>query len=246
MERIVLALVILVASIGSIWWRARARSVSRVGALEPPRAPLVLHASAGSETSASSAPSDAYDEFWIWFSGYASVIRDAPTQTTDAISERLQRVDDRLAWEVTPGRDGGDWIFTISADGFESLFPVVEAMKAAAPEVAGWKVDAFRQRGSLGASIKFRGRHLGGDDVWFDVKRRSPSVAVRVHIRGLERENASELVGAATLLIDNAVGEYDAVRRLELLDVDPLPADPRAKGLIPLAEILTLIDALKN
>jgi hypothetical protein len=49
------------------------------------------------------------------------------------------------------------------------------------------------------------------------------------------------------ILLDNTIGEYDAVMKVRQLDRGPLPANPEQKErLFPLSELPALLDRLPN
>ena len=55
----------------------------------------------------------------------------------------------------------GPWLFCVSANGNRDPFGQILRAVRAAPEVPGWKVQAFRPRGPLTAEIEMGGRTLG-------------------------------------------------------------------------------------
>src|SRR5262249_18461644 len=133
-----------------------------------------------------------------------------------------------------------------SADGNAELFPAVQEVVAAAPAIPGWAVKAFRERGPLDVSLEFGGRALSYDDIWFTAVRKGDGLAVTLWIKGLTRENDGMLSRAALILLDNALGEYDAVTRIVELNRGPLPANPDTRpGLHPLSQLPELVDHIK-
>ena len=58
---------------------------------------------------------------------------------------------------------------------------------------------------------------------------------------GLDDESESVLKTGATVLLDHAVGEYDAGTKIAELDVGPLP-DPPPAGAFPLSELPAYLD----
>src|SRR5262249_58178238 len=107
--------------------------------------------------------------------------------------------------EITPS-DSGPWVFCVSADGNRELFDRVRSAVNAAPKIPGWEIKAFRQRGSLNAVIEMRGRKLGYDDIWCNVEPDGTQARVTLLVRDLILDSAEQLLGAALVLLDNAVG----------------------------------------
>jgi hypothetical protein len=66
-------------------------------------------------------------------------------------------------------------------------------------------------------------------------------------IKGLTRENDPMLSRGALILLDNALGEYDAVTRILELNRGPLPQKPENQpGLHPLRELPEMVDFIKG
>ena len=92
-------------------------------------------------------------------------------------------------------------------------------------------------------SIDMHGRKLGYDDIWCDVEPDGERARVTLLVRGLTAESAEALLGAALVLLDNAVGEHDAMAKISELNNCPLPRQPvRAPGFFPLSELPAYLD----
>jgi hypothetical protein len=192
-----------------------------------------------------SAPTD----FWEWLRANTariqSGLQDRPQQVADEIGSAFKRSYPRLAWEVGPD-PSGPWTFCVSADGNRTLFPeVIEAVRAA-PDLPGWKVQAFRARGPLTSELEVGGLKLGYEDVWCGiVERAQDGIRLVLCIRGLTQETDKMLSHAAVLMLDNAVGEYDAVMSVKELGRDRLPPNPqRQENFFPLSELPGYLDGL--
>jgi len=135
--------------------------------------------------------------------------------------------------------DFADWEFVVSADGRSELFPLVEQVVAAAPEVPGFRIVAFRQRGPDGVSIQTPQGELSADDVWFEAIPSNGSLSLTLFVPD------AALAGLAVILLDNTLGEYDAVMRVHELAPALLPDDPEAAGLRRLPELREVVETLK-
>jgi hypothetical protein len=63
--------------------------------------------------------------------------------------------------------------------------------------------------------------------------------------QSLNGENDQLLTRAAVIMLDNAVGEYDAVTKVKELGRDRLPEDPRRQeDFFPLSELPAYLDRL--
>ncbi|MBI3863027.1 MAG: hypothetical protein HY290_14140 [Planctomycetia bacterium] len=188
-------------------------------------------------------------EFWAWLSANASRISAAGPEGAAHAAAELSRVFKSsypdLVWEVTPN-DSGPWTFCVSADGNPGLFDAVKSAVSDAPSIPGWEIRAFRQRGSLDAVIEMHGRKLSYDDIWCEVERDGDRARVKLLVRGLTLESAKDLLGAALVLLDNAIGEYDSVVKISELDNGPLPSAPvRSDKCFPLSELPGYLDSLE-
>jgi hypothetical protein len=144
-------------------------------------------------------------------------------------------VDDGLVFEFGPAVRPRD--FVISADGIVERFPVVIRLVEAAPPMPDWHVIAFRQPGKPSLTVEFDGQSLGVDDLWFKTSQSGTRTDLETHIRGLTDANSRTQMGAAFILLDNALGEYAVATRIGQIDWLPLPDDPEAAGLIPLVAL---------
>jgi hypothetical protein len=190
-------------------------------------------------------------DFWAWLAANTSRIQAAGTGRRGAedvaigeLSRAFKKSYPDLVWEIAP-TDTGPWTFCVSADGNLQLFDRVKSAVAAAPPIPGWEIKAFRQRGSLDAVIKMRGRRLGCDDIWCKVQPDGTRARVTLLVRGLTLDSAEELLGAALVLLDNAVGEHDAVAKISELNNGPLPEQPvKSARLFPLSDLPAYLDGL--
>jgi hypothetical protein len=189
------------------------------------------------------------DAGWEWLRANTDRIKAdlprRPDEITGEINARFERIYPGICFEIAPSKDG-PWSFCLSADGRRELFPAVEQAVKAAPPLPGWTVRAFRPRGSTNVTIRMGDASLGPDDVWCRTEVEGATVGLTLFIQGLTRENDAMLARAAVILLDNALGEYDAVMRVRSLERGPLPADPRAAGLLPLRELPAFFDSLPS
>jgi hypothetical protein len=188
--------------------------------------------------------------FWDWLAANTQRIQAQLRQDPQGIGEEVSRAFERdfpeLTWEVTPSKTP-PWIFCVSANGNRELFPSVLRAVHAAPDIPGWQVRAFRPRGPLTGELQFGDHKLGVDDIWYTVDSSEDGLHLTLWIRGLTPETDPMLSRAALILLDNVIGEYDAVMKVRQLDRGPLPEHPeQQEGLFPLRELPALLDRLPN
>jgi hypothetical protein len=77
------------------------------------------------------------------------------------------------------------------------------------------------------------------------VERAADGIRMVLCIRGLTPETEPALTRAAVLMLDNAVGEYDAVMKVKELGRDRLPDNPqRQENFFPLRELPAYLDQI--
>ena len=189
----------------------------------------------------------AIGRFWQWLATNTARVQSADGTNFGVIAQEIGKVFAAeypgLTWEITRAKSG-PWLFCVSAEGNKALFPRVRQEVSAAPALPGWTIQAFRPRGSLNAAIEMNGRKLTYDDIWCSVEAKGGGAAVTLWIRGLDEQNDSALGGAALVLLDNAVGEYDAVIKISQLNRGALPSEPKETAtFFPLALLPAYLDS---
>lgn len=186
--------------------------------------------------------------FWTWFAAHEARIKtgmtaDARTMA-DEVGDVFRASYPSLCWQIGPNGDR-PWEFCVSADGIRDRFPLVRRAVAAAPEIPGWFVTAFRQRGGVDCAINMGGQRLTADDIWCEIAPAAGGVRLKLLIRGLTRATDDLLSRAAVILLDNALGEYDAVMRVDSLTHGPLPDEPEGvPGLVSFRRLPAVLDLL--
>lgn len=190
--------------------------------------------------------------FWGWLGENTDRVKRGLKRGTgraavEEVGERFEETFPGLVWEVMPA-ERGPWLFCVSANGDEKLFASVERAVREAPEVAGWRIRAFRPRGEADAEITLNDDvTLGGDDVWCDVRETRRGVDLVLHVRGATAENHEMITQAALILLDNAIGEYDSVKRIAGLDVALLEGRPRkSESFFPLKDLPGFLDGTRR
>ena len=190
------------------------------------------------------------DGFWGWLGENTERVKRGLKRGTGRVAEEGGEAFDEafpgLVWEVSPV-ERGPWLFCVSANGDGKLFPRVERAVREAPEVAGWTVQAFRPRGEADAEISLNDLTLGGDDVWCEVAPARRGIDLVLHVRGATAENVDLITQASLILLDNAIGEYDSVKRIAGLDVAMLEGRPRkSESFFPLKDLPGFLDGTRR
>ena len=190
------------------------------------------------------------ETFWDWLAANLPALREEMKADPQKAGERMGRAFSKhhpgLEWEMG-SLDADPIEFYVSANGHADKFPRVLKVVQSAPPIPGCVVKAFRPRGDVaGAEIEMAGRRLSCDDVWFTPEPAGDRVHLTVWVRGYDEDEESIRGTAATILIDHAVGEYDAAMKLGELRVEPLPDDPTTlPGAAPLSELPAYLDRIR-
>jgi hypothetical protein len=184
------------------------------------------------------------ERFWQWFQSNSARLFDfeADREAVFAdLSAALRAVDKGLVFEFGPPERPRE--FVVSADGILDRFPIVTSLVDAAPQMPDWNIIAFRQPGKSALEITFGDQHLGPDDLWFRASQSEVRTDLELCIRGLTEANHEVLAGAAFILLDNALGEFDVATRVGAIEWRCLPDDPAGDGLLPLSDLSEVLSA---
>jgi hypothetical protein len=189
-------------------------------------------------------------QFWQWLSENAQRLQSGlqgpdGSSLSREIADAFRASYPDLVWEISPA-DVPPWTFCVSADGDPDLFAAVLQAVKDAPQVSGWVVRAFRPRSGIAGRIEIEGQTLGPEDVWCAVRPLDDGrIDLVLCIGGLTEETDDVLSRAALILLDDAVGEYDAVTRISELDRAALPTNPTAsENFFPLTSLPAFLDRL--
>jgi hypothetical protein len=178
--------------------------------------------------------------FWAWFTANADRYRDVEVpekdQLLDELESRLHRYHPRLYFEVG-GMPAGPRELVITAEGDASLFPTVERLVAAAPQIAGWEAVALKQPGGFDFVINYGRFRIEPDTCWFQalVSKSDPRrLGVRVACPNFSLEAEKTFLSAIYILLDSGLGERVASLEIAYVEVAAVPPDPEAEGYAPL------------
>lgn len=180
---------------------------------------------------------DATQRFWAWFERKSdSIARSGPKNLllVYQITWRLRRIHRGLCWEITPSQ------FCVSANGYRALIPLVESVVSAAPVIPGWTIVAFRQP-VPGHKVEMAGVVLNAESIRFASTGEGSTLDVCFYLEGLTPENETRLVGAAFIVLDNEIGEYNIATKIREITFDNLLAAPH--GHQPVSELATRLSS---
>ena len=189
-------------------------------------------------------PKAARNPFWAWFAetiaplGAAGLDDDGIVARIDA--EFSKHYPD-LAFELW-GPDGDMVDFVISADGQTPLFDAVLDAVRGAPRMPGWRVVAFRPRRSVKARVSAMGHQLSGDQIRYRCEPENGRLRVALFVENLDEDNWDILCATSCVLLDMALGEFDAATKIAALEHYPLNDETRQLAPKPLAQLPDELD----
>ena len=183
--------------------------------------------------------------FWRWFADNSGRLFHFETDQARVFRElahELSRVEKGLTFEFGPVSNARRE-FTISADGNRTRFPAVQRLAAAAPPLSEWIIIPFRPPKDLRhfRSVRINNVTLSVNDIWFASDEADSRINLEIFIRGLNAHNQRELVVAAFLLLDLALGEYVVETRIGGVGWHALPLEPEAEHLLPFVKIVNVV-----
>jgi hypothetical protein len=191
------------------------------------------------------------EAFWDWVCKNSERLFQATESEAQAVvtemGEVLGEEHPGLFCEVCRAKEDPLAELIVTGDGRAQHIPTVEAVVEAAPDLPRWKVTAFRQRADIGGiGIRMNGGDLKAEDVFFRVfDGPRGELGLTLYVRGLEDVDSDPRTGIAIILMDHAIGEYDAMTAIQSLMVEPLPEEAD-DAYQPLAALPGVIDAVKD
>jgi len=157
--------------------------------------------------------------FWDWFSKNADIYfyfeRNQDVYFSK-LKTKLSKVHPDLVFEFSPILEDGTREFVVSADGIESVFPIVIKLVEQAPILKNWKIVAFRQPHKNFTQIEYQGLIINSDDIFFRYAKDNGMIALELNIRGFYE--SPEWTAATFIILDNILGEYHTTMSLSLID----------------------------
>lgn len=167
------------------------------------------------------------EKFWKWFEENQEVyyndlenveIRD---EAFEQLSINLKNVHEDLVFEFSPKNKNNVREFTISADGLEEVFPAVEELIKKAPKLKNWKFNAFRQPISGDDfEINYGDFEIGYDDIFYISQNSNGKLGITLKIKNYDGKGDTQ--NAIYILLDNLIGEYSVVKKIDWIEWDKL------------------------
>lgn len=182
--------------------------------------------------------------FWDWFAANRDsfLVDDVPEEpVVEALTSALHLYNEELTWEIGRTDDGARQL-VISADGNIDAFPSVERLCAAAPAIDGWIVTPFRPAIGLEFCIEYEGITLDPQDILIEPIMTDEALDIIFYIPDFDEDRRELFVGGCFILMDMALGEHDAVKKIRYVDHGPLPEDVEEADLVSLVELPAVVE----
>jgi hypothetical protein len=187
------------------------------------------------------------ERFWQWFTNNLREfenIRTGEERICSELAKQLKRIDRHLTFVFGINENEKLREFIVSADGIRSSFPAVKKLVAAAPEIQGWKITAFRPPSEALGTLTIGNVTVGPDDIWFSARRTQELVELVVYIRNAEQLPQNAIGQLAFIYLDHCLGEYDVETKIGSIDFRPLPDNPESFGLQPVSKLVETVRQL--
>ncbi len=201
--------------------------------------PSLLKASHKQRKASARRPKAGVEGFWAWFAETIAPLGADGLDQDDIVARidaEFAKVYPDLAFELW-GPDGDMVDFVISADGRTELFTEVLNAVRAAPKIPGWRIVAFRPRRSIRARVSAMGHQLSGDQIWYRCEPEDGRLRIALFVEELNDDNWDVLCATSCVLLDMALGEFDAATKIAALEHYPLNDETRGLAPKPLAQL---------
>ncbi len=184
-------------------------------------------------------------EFWQWFRQEAAHLTEEEIDDAwlDALEERLQRIDDRIFFEMSVNTE--EKVLILTAQGNAEAFPVIESVVAAAPAMNGWTISALKPPMGFGFSISNEGITLMVDELWFQplVNASTAELGLRIATPDPDLVLDHQSVDMLWTIVETGLGERRAAEAIHHIEAVEMPSDPAAEGYQPLAKLSDYIES---
>ncbi|MED4255812.1 hypothetical protein P4689_24765 [Priestia megaterium] len=185
-------------------------------------------------------------EFWSWFEKNSEDYFQLDENNYDLLFNKLglqlSKYHKDLTFEFSVEINQGKREFIISAEGMVSAFPAVIKLVEEAPRLEKFNIVAFRQRQNSEQEIYFEDIVLNTKDIFFTYRedKQMNCLDIVIYIKGYTEEN-DQFIGAAFIMLDSLIGEYDVGVKLGEINFEPYQGEKEAQSIL---NLVSLVDKL--
>lgn len=190
------------------------------------------------------------DSFWNWFiQNQISCMKIIDADETDLIDEvliNLVKIQRGLAVEFEKLKD--KYVMTISADGIEDYFGIVQEIINRAPTLENWEFIAFRQpygkEQVARITINVSGFTLDPKQIKFSPLIEDGNLYIQIFSADINEETKNKIGYGCLMLLDNIIGEYNCVKMISGFEYYNISESTGfSNKLKPLTEMREFIDS---
>lgn len=186
------------------------------------------------------------EEFWNWFDENKALLEDLISEKSksyeiyESLSDKLKQYNEFLIPEITVTREN-KFVLVISCDGLKQGIPFVDSLTENLRNFDNWEVVKFRQPGPM-KLIPLQGLNLKRNSIFLVWEKTvTGKYKITFYVKGYSSKNNSYEIG--TLLhMDHTIGEYNAMTKVEGVEIKKLGLFQSKKGLKTLDEFRTEIE----
>ncbi|MBC7862783.1 MAG: hypothetical protein IAF38_07400, partial [Bacteroidia bacterium] len=171
---------------------------------------------------------DPIDEFWKWFAANEQRIskdRFDNEKSMGEIRKELEKIQQGIKPHMMRTMEGIK--LTITAEGQQTLFPMVKKIVEKAPKINGWEFIALLQPIPNNRIQDFLvttpGCRLRPDQVAFSVGDKKDSLDLVIYVKGLSESNNTSCIEAGRQWAIGVLGEYAFATKIRNLLCKPMP-----------------------
>ena len=190
------------------------------------------------------------DEFWKWFGQseltYRRIFDSHEIDLIDDILNKLIEIQEGLAVEFE--KSNNIYVMTISADGVEENFDIVQNIIDKSLAVKNWKFVAFRQPYGKDRInklvISVYGHKLDPKEIMFFPIIEDEKLYIQIFSADITEDTKNKIGYGCLMLLDNIIGEYACVKKVDGYEYYNLTeATEFENELNPLTEIGKYLDS---
>lgn len=187
------------------------------------------------------------DDFWNWFASNKASLEnfisssDGDYDIYDALSEKLKQYNENLIPELTINEEN-EFVLIISCDGIKEGIPYAEGLTKNLQQFENWEILRFRQPGPM-ESIPINGKEYTRRSILLKwEKTPGQKYHLTFFVKGYSSQNPDYEI--STLLhMDHTIGEYNAMTRIEGVEIKKLGLFQSKKELKTLDDLKLALDS---
>lgn len=207
---------------------------------------MMVVLSCGDNTRKNSKAKNRYEAFWKWFelkeTEYFEFEKNQ-AELFDSLDSKLSSIHPNITFVFSEAKDGKR-DFIVSANGAKEAFIDVRELVRASPKLSKWNVIAFRPRLNPMVSVAFKGLIVEPDDIMvkYNYNKENNLIDLVLYIKKYKAKD-KRFLGAALIMLDNALGESDAKTKIGTIELKKFIQQPESKNIVPLKELPKIVDS---